>query len=423
MHTRNIYTYDDNLIGGLLKYDYFKLGKELRESRLEEELFLENNKDLIGFGIDYDTKTLQMFAETYELISSTKKGLLSIDGHFSCDTAPFEYVFDLGDGFFCIFYTLCEKGGTDYRYKVSIVKKEMTQPEAINIIKKLAKDYVNHRKIIQESLFRKGEKVLDDVILPNKLKQSMLKDFKNFLKSRKKYKEFGMIWKRGYIFHGPPGNGKTLFVRKLGPAFGLNMTDISSRIAPDGSLSLPQYADPYDNGGMFDLGKYATGEDDDNPPEIYYLEDMEKVIGKNENDFAKITLSNFLTALDGVSRLANGLIILGTTNNKDCLENSILGRPGRFDRVYEFPKPEQAEILKFFERKNFLIEDKKVTGNFTNLMVEKGFSMAFVEDFVLTGATQVGKHVISLSQAESIMEDLQHYNKLEAKAESIGFGK
>ncbi len=415
--------FNNNLIGGLLKFEnYLKFGKEIIIEGFEEENFIKKSKDnLIGFGIDYDVKALHMFTDTYELVSSTRKALLSIDGQFYSDMPSFEYVFKIDNQFYAIFYTLTH--GVDYRYKTSIVKKDMTQEEGIRILRKLVKDYVNHRKKIQANLFKRGQKVLDDVILPQELKQSILGDITNFLNSRKKYKEFGMVWKRGYIFHGPPGNGKTLFLRKLGGAFGLNMTDMTNRLDQDGTLRLPQHAEPYDeSGSVLSLSKLSCGDDEENPPEIYYLEDMEKVIGKNNDDFGRITLSNFLNAIDGVSRLADGLIIIGTTNHKDRLESAILGRPGRFDRVYEFAKPTNVEIYKFFERRNFLIQDKKVTTKYSNLMMEKNFSMAFVEDFILSCVTKTDKKIISTSDADSIIKDLEQYNKLDVDS-NIGFAR
>jgi SpoVK/Ycf46/Vps4 family AAA+-type ATPase len=402
--------------------NYLKFGKTIIKSDITEERFVKNSKEpMRGFEMNFDSKVLQMFADTYELMESTNKGLLDVKGHFSYNSAPFEYVFKIEEQFYGIFYSVDD--GVDYRLKTSIIKNNMTNDEAFRIIKKLSKDYVKHAKLIQDTLFKKGKKVLDDVILPNDLKQSILGDVQNFLKNRKKYKEFGMVWKRGYIFHGPPGNGKTLFLRKLGPAFGLSMNDMINRIDHDGTLKLPQYELPYNEDTVFDLAKMTTGEDEDNQPQIFYLEDMDKIIGKNDADFGRITLSNFLTAIDGVTRLANGLIIIGTSNYIDRLENSILGRPGRFDRVYEFKKPTSKEILTFFERRKFLIKDRKTTDDYANSLVKKKFSMAFVEDFVLTSVTKSGKHTISVSDADSLIEDLKHFNKLESNADNIGFGQ
>jgi hypothetical protein len=119
--------------------NYLKFGKTLIKSKLPEELFVKNSKEnLIGFEMDFESKVLQMFADTYELVESTNKGLLDVRGHFSYNSAPFEYVFKIDEQFYGIFYSI--DYGVDYRVKSSIVKNNMTSDEAAKIIKKLAKD-------------------------------------------------------------------------------------------------------------------------------------------------------------------------------------------------------------------------------------------------------------------------------------------
>lgn len=46
-------------------------------------------------------------------------------------------------------------------------------------------------------------------ILPNGIKEDLLKDAKKFLDSEDKYDRIGMHWARGYAFLGTPGNGKS----------------------------------------------------------------------------------------------------------------------------------------------------------------------------------------------------------------------
>ncbi|KYK22727.1 hypothetical protein AYK24_00435 [Thermoplasmatales archaeon SG8-52-4] len=402
--------------------DYFKLGNEIINLNVvEEKFFADKDKKYSGFGISSGNGILQMFADTFPLIASCNKGLLKINGHFSSDEPPIEYVFDLGFGFYGIFYTIFD--GADYIWKASILKQNMTQENAFNIIKELSKIYIKYKKSLQETKFLKGKQILEDVILPYNLKNAILSDFEKFLKSREKYEKFGMIWKRGYIFHGPPGNGKTLFLRKLGLAFGIEMVDIITRIEKDGTIKMPHeyYDQPFADDRSFDIEKFAIGHETDNPVSIYYLEDMDKVIGRNDDDYAKITLSDFLTAIDGVSRLANGLIIIGTTNNTDQLSSAILGRPGRFDRIYEFKKPDISGILGFFKRRQFEIKNEKTTEEYVPKLVKKGFSMAFVEDFVMSSITHYERQTISIKEADYIVVELEKYNKFNVQTESMGF--
>lgn len=55
----------------------------------------------------------------------------------------------------------------------------------------------------------------DDVILDDEFKQSLRDDYGGFLKGRKTYRRLGVPWKRGLIFLGPPGNGKTSALKAI----------------------------------------------------------------------------------------------------------------------------------------------------------------------------------------------------------------
>jgi hypothetical protein len=55
----------------------------------------------------------------------------------------------------------------------------------------------------------------DDVILNEDMKETLVKDVEGFFDSREEYKEFAVPWKRGIIFHGLPGNGKTISIKAL----------------------------------------------------------------------------------------------------------------------------------------------------------------------------------------------------------------
>jgi SpoVK/Ycf46/Vps4 family AAA+-type ATPase len=55
----------------------------------------------------------------------------------------------------------------------------------------------------------------DDVILDDKMKKTLTGTVLRFFDSETKYREFGVPWKRGLIFYGPPGNGKTISLKAL----------------------------------------------------------------------------------------------------------------------------------------------------------------------------------------------------------------
>jgi len=54
-----------------------------------------------------------------------------------------------------------------------------------------------------------------DVILPSALQHSIKHEYASFFSSESIYKDLGVAWKRGVIFLGPPGNGKTISVKAM----------------------------------------------------------------------------------------------------------------------------------------------------------------------------------------------------------------
>jgi transitional endoplasmic reticulum ATPase len=54
-----------------------------------------------------------------------------------------------------------------------------------------------------------------NVILDADMKNALITDVDRFFDSRKVYQEYGVPWKRGVIYHGPPGNGKTISIKAM----------------------------------------------------------------------------------------------------------------------------------------------------------------------------------------------------------------
>jgi transitional endoplasmic reticulum ATPase len=64
------------------------------------------------------------------------------------------------------------------------------------------------------SLWQSIQKSLwENVILDEGMKKELVDVVQRFLDSRSQYEKLGVPWKRGMIFHGPPGNGKTISIK------------------------------------------------------------------------------------------------------------------------------------------------------------------------------------------------------------------
>ncbi len=55
----------------------------------------------------------------------------------------------------------------------------------------------------------------DAVILEESMKKAIIADHLSFFDSRDTYSRLKVPWKRGIIYHGPPGNGKTISIKAM----------------------------------------------------------------------------------------------------------------------------------------------------------------------------------------------------------------
>jgi AAA+ superfamily predicted ATPase len=182
--------------------------------------------------------------------------------------------------------------------------------------------------VFSEGCFEKSTKLyeaisaasFDQLVLDGTLKQQIRDDFTQFLASREAYEQHGVPWKRGAIFIGPPGNGKTLCVKALVRLLQIPCIYVQSFES--------QYGTPHSSmEKVFNRARSTA-------PCMLVLEDIDALLTDG-------TRSYFLNELDGFA--ANtGVITLATTNHPERLDPSILERPSRFDRKYHFGLPTPA---------------------------------------------------------------------------------
>lgn len=55
----------------------------------------------------------------------------------------------------------------------------------------------------------------DNVILDPDMKKALINDHTTFFQSKNKYLSLKVPWKRGVIYYGPPGNGKTISIKAM----------------------------------------------------------------------------------------------------------------------------------------------------------------------------------------------------------------
>ena len=169
----------------------------------------------------------------------------------------------------------------------------------------------------------------DDVILDDKMKKTLTGTVLRFFDSESKYHEFGVPWKRGLIFHGPPGNGKTISLKAL--MHSLFQREDQRRVVPLYVKSMDYH---WELRQVFRMARQQA-------PCLLILEDVDTLIKENMRSY-------FFNELDGLEN-NNGIMIIATTNHLDKLDPGLSKRPSRFDRKYSFPLPSKEERTMYCE--------------------------------------------------------------------------
>lgn len=162
-----------------------------------------------------------------------------------------------------------------------------------------------------------------NLILNPALKHEIRADLGRFFASKAAYEAYGVPWKRGILFIGPPGNGKTHTVKAL-----VNEFDVTCLYVKE----LPNTSAIH---AVFGQARRSS-------PCLLVLEDID-TLGKPE------LRSALLNELDGFAANA-GIVTLATTNHAEKLDAALLHRPSRFDRTYTFNLPGLAERDAYLRR-------------------------------------------------------------------------
>lgn len=172
---------------------------------------------------------------------------------------------------------------------------------------------------------------LDSVVLKSGQLEHLRDDLASFLAAEGRYVRMSQPWHRGYLFHGPPGTGKTSVARALATEF-----DLPTYYLPLGDIAK-------DSDLMQLVGSIK-------PRSVLLLEDVDGFHAatdrSDEKDHASV--ATMLNALDGVWT-PHGLITMMTTNNRDALDPALV-RAGRIDIDEELSVLDEDQAGRLAER-------------------------------------------------------------------------
>ena len=166
---------------------------------------------------------------------------------------------------------------------------------------------------------------LETIILPKEQKKRIIGDLEWFFANCDIYKRIGIACTRGYLFHGPPGTGKTTLARALAGYFHRDLYLLSlGDVGSDGNLL--QLINEVEK------GSFIVFEDVDVVGAVTSRgEDKDEKHGKRATVSLDkgVSLGGLLQALDGVNAGSEHVVIM-TTNRPELLDPA-LKRAGRLD--------------------------------------------------------------------------------------------
>lgn len=184
-------------------------------------------------------------------------------------------------------------------------------------------------------VFKKKEINVDDLIhFPNSLGDRILQEIDQFWTvAAPKFKAHGFLHRRGYLFYGPQGSGKTCILQQV-------IADIINR----GGLVFLGTCNPE----FLSMALNHFRNLEFKRPIITLFEDIDAII----NNFGE---SSVLAFLDGEMQI-DKCINIATTNFPELLPKRLVNRPRRFDRIIKIGFP-SAEMRKIYFQKKLGIED------------------------------------------------------------------
>lgn len=240
---------------------------------------------------------------------------------------------------------------------------------------------------------------IETVELDDLVKENLVNDMEEYLKPETKeyYAVNGIPYRRGYLFHGPPGTGKSSFCRAIAGHFRLElyMLSLASRSIDETILirmfeALPTKCvvllEDVDSAGIVREDNSKTIETTEvyeppppPPPGLMYTP------YPKEDKRPRITLSTLLNVIDG-GAAKEGRILVMTTNTPEALDKALI-RPGRVDKQVLFPPMSRRSAARIFTRMLSHGKDReevaKLGEAFASILPDGEITPAEIQGFLL----------------------------------------
>jgi len=254
----------------------------------------------------------------------------------------------------------------DIYYRKYIIRGFMAKQEINDLLAQIVKEYNDKSKSGIIKVFTNNSygdwvcvndisvKSFDLVVLESGLKSSLISDVDDFIASEQWYKKRSIRHKRGYLFHGLPGNGKTTLAMAIAEHLSRDIYVMNLNALQDDGCLIRAFSN---------IGKNI----------VLLVEDIDRAFSKRENKDSKISFSSLLNSFDGAT-CRDGIITVVTTNHLEQLDPA-LTREGRMDVKHEIKNPPDKQVKEYLE----LFYEIKISVDIHN----SDRSMSYVQEYCI----------------------------------------
>lgn len=301
-------------------YSYFKLGlisKAIKEIQKEDSWICRKV-------VNIDSWTGERTRPIYSKLATSREGTeeLLVSGYYCLEKNNKRLVVNIYPGM--------------YNFAVAVYTNKSSSDLANNFID-------NYEKWSKENNFLKGEKItpegkfldipevsFENIKLPVDKKKAIKVGALEFFKKKDIYTKNNLPFKRGLIFAGEPGTGKTFTGKIL-----MKETDSTLIWVTAGDLITGWGTmDPQKFKMLLEMAKELA-------PSILFAEDIDDYLE------SKGAVDAIKTQMDGLDSM-DGVVTILCTNYPERIPKSLIDRPSRFDDVILFKVPDEQlrfEIL------------------------------------------------------------------------------